>query len=425
MGVDLVMLQARQGNETLRRGAVKGCAYSLVDKNGVDFFYGTATPEPNAEPRAQFFDAFERLQAALEELDFDCVVALNVFLRDIGKKELARAVLHKVWGDSLMPATTYVPQTPCEDGVEILLAAIAVNSSNDPKKSFPINVFECGERASILEYDDVALGYFGGFTPDPAPIAAYERSFDAFSKMRAEIEANGFLFPQVFRTWLYQGSIVLPEGETQRYKELNRARSDFFYGMRFFEERLPKNVKFGAAYPASTGIGADDVDVAMSCFALKTERDDVIVAPIENPNQTSAFDYAEFYSPQSPKFARAVAVAFNDRADVYVSGTASIVNQETVCVGDPIGQTNQTLDNIEALISGSNLARYGVVGFDAALTDLAIARVYVKKPEHYATIREICERRLRDVPKIYTFADVCRDDLLVEVEGIASCRVAR
>lgn len=416
------MLSPRKETQTLQRGSVNGCAYSLIDKNGVDYFNGVAVPTVSGNTRAQIFSAFENLQSALEELDFEGIVKLDVFLRNIGDKELVRAVMNKVWDESFTPATTFVAQTPCDDSYDVVLLAVAVNSSNSSVNSTPISVYECGEHASVVEYDDVSIGFFGGFIPGELPIGAYERSFDAFSRMRAEVEGNGFLFPQVFRTWLYQGHIVLEEGETQRYKELNRARSDFFYGTRFLEERLPKGIDLGAIYPASTGIGADDVDVAMSCLALKTERDDVVFAPLENPNQTPAFDYSDFYSPKSPKFSRAMALSFNGRATVFVSGTASIVEQKTVCGGDVVGQTNQTLANIEALIAGSNLSRYGIQGFDASLSDLAVARVYIKNRKDYAAVRAICEKRLENVPVVYAYADVCRDDLLVEIEGVVSCR---
>ena len=415
------MLRERKGNQTLCRGQIDGCAFSVVDKNGVDYFYGLAIPTEGANARMQIFSAFERLEAAMEEVDACSLVNLNIFLREIGDKQLVRAIMNEKYGDFLIPATTFVAQKPCDSNQAIVVEATAVNSGGKDN-SLAVSVYNQGEHATIVEYDDVSIGFFGGFTPGEETVGAYARSFDAFSKMRAEVEANGFLFPQVFRTWLYQGHIVLEEGDTQRYKELNRARSDFFYGTRFIEQYLPKNVPLGAIYPASTGIGADDVDIAMSCHTIQTDRKDVFVVPLENPNQTPAFDYAEFYSPKSPKFSRACAVNFNDRCSVYVSGTASIVDQKTVFINDTVGQTNQTLDNIAALISGSNLKKHGIDGFESDLSDLSVARVYVKKPEYLDSVRSVCERRLADVPVVYTYADVCRDDLLVEIEGVVSCR---
>ncbi|MDO5309284.1 MAG: endoribonuclease L-PSP [Planctomycetia bacterium] len=416
------MLQPSQGSATIRRGHIEGCTYSLVDKNGVDFFYGISTPIELGDTRTQIFSALNQLKGALDEVDAtDQILTLNFFLREIGDKQLVREILHAHFHDLFDRATTFIAQKPCDDKYALVIEAVAANSSFSSENSIPVTVWRKDEKTTILEFDDLAFGFFGGFIPDEEPIGAYARSFSAFAKMRSEIEQCNFRFPQVFRTWLYQGNIVLPERDTQRYKELNRARSDFFYGVSFIEEYLPKNVKLGAIYPASTGIGADDVDVAMSCVALQTEREDVIVVPMENPNQISAFNYAQRYSPKSPKFARAMALAYNDRCSVYVSGTASIVDQTTVHIGDPVAQTNQTLDNIEALISESNLASHGITGFDANLKDLVVARVYVKNREHFDVIREVCQKRMPEVPLVYTFADVCRDDLLVEVEGVVAC----
>ena len=86
---------------------------------------------------------------------------------------------------------------------------------------------------------------------------------------------------------------------------------------------------------------------------------------------------------------------------------------------DVEAQTRQTLDNIEALISGSNLAQHGMPGLGATLADLAGIRVYIKRPGDYEKTRRVCEARLGELPAIYAVADVCRPELLVEIEGIA------
>jgi len=80
------------------------------------------------------------------------------------------------------------------------------------------------------------------------------------------------------------------------------------------------------------------------------------------------------------------------------------------------------LDNIAALIDGENLARHGIAGMSCGLANLECVRVYVKRPSEYKAIRQVCERRLPDVPVLYTIADVCRPELLVEIEGIAVTR---
>jgi enamine deaminase RidA (YjgF/YER057c/UK114 family) len=102
-----------------------------------------------------------------------------------------------------------------------------------------------------------------------------------------------------------------------------------------------------------------------------------------------------------------------------VSGTASIVNCKTVFVGDAAKQTQQTLDNVEQLIAPENFARHGMAGSGATLHDVAKLRVYVKRADDYERCREVVERRLPNVPALYLIADVCRPDLLVEIEAVA------
>ncbi|MBI5828971.1 MAG: hypothetical protein HZB20_05405 [Chloroflexi bacterium] len=145
----------------------------------------------------------------------------------------------------------------------------------------------------------------------------------------------------------------------------------------------------------------------------------MFLLPLENPQQTPVYQYERVYSPKSPKFVRAMAAVIGNYVTLWVSGTASIVNSKTQHIGDPRKQTEQTIENIEVLIAPDNLARHGVRGAGAKLSDLARVRVYVKRPQDYPICREVCERRFGIVPVIYTVADLCRSDLLLEMEGLA------
>ncbi len=152
---------------------------------------------------------------------------------------------------------------------------------------------------------------------------------------------------------------------------------------------------------------------------MATDRKDIFAVPLENPRQTSAFDYAEHYSPKTPKFSRAMALSCGNYATILVSGTASITNSETRHVGDAAAQTDETLDNVAALISEDNLCHHGLPGLGASLEGLGLVRVYIKREEDYANVRAACEKRLGELPTIYAMANVCRPDLLVEIEGFA------
>ena len=345
-------------------------------------------------------------------------VMCQFFLADIGMQELVRQQAIEIF-PQILGAVTFVPQAPAS-GAVIAIELWAVSGSRTENPSVICKTPQPGQVATV-EFDEMRWFFGGGFRPEPNPIGAYNRALNAFECLGKLLKKQQFLLEHVIRTWIYQGHLVLPEGKTQRYKELNRARTDFFGETVFLKDYLLSTHQ-GRVFPASTGIGADDMDVVLGAFALDTKRRDVIVVPLENPHQTSAFDYGTKYGPQSPKFSRAMAVATGNECLVFVSGTASITDSESRYPEAPAKQTEQTLDNIAVLIEGENLARHGISGIACGLDHLECVRVYVKRPSELDIIRQVCERRLPGVPIIYTVADVCRPELLVEIEGIALAR---
>ena len=229
---------------------------------------------------------------------------------------------------------------------------------------------------------------------------------------------------------------------------MNRARADFYKDIRFIADKVPKGIDH-LVYPASTGIGTSCThvsevcakqgclvgscsksqeahlkhcpacsDIVMSCIAVGSQDKDLVLVPLENPGQTAAFDYGETYSPKSPKFSRAMAVISKGNAMTFISGTASITDSESRYIEDIEGQTRLTLDNMEALVTEENFKRHGMPGYGGSLADMALVRVYIKRQEDYAKARAIVESRLGELPTVYAVADVCRPELLVEMEGI-------
>ena len=413
----------RKNEHHFYKTAFRGCNYSLMDNAGVTLFSAVISPDAEGDRQTRILSAIQRLDTLLQKERLEgSVIGQTVFLRDIGDKPLVRRLLLEYYGDNL-PVITYVPQPPCDDDHLLLFEVLAMKG-----KTRKMKILRRGEQGVIVDVAGLSFGFFGDILPEAKPVGAYARSLSAFTRMKSVMEENGFVVADLLRTWLYQGGIVQPEGTTQRYKELNRARTDFFEGTRFLENFIPTG-KSGVIYPASTGIGASGIDITMSCIALLAESGGangsskkIVTIPLENPGQTPAFDYGAVYSPQSPKFARAMAVVSENDCNIFISGTASIVDSETKFAGDPAAQTRQTIENIRALISAENLKRHGIPGFGAGLENLAAVRVYVKRKEDYSVIRAICEEIFGATPIIYTLADVCRDDLLVEIEGIAACR---
>jgi chorismatase len=229
----------------------------------------------------------------------------------------------------------------------------------------------------------------------------YLRAFDLIERMG---------YPEVARMWNIVGGITAPvEGRTgtDRYGEFCQARA------RAFRQRglVTGNM------PAATGIGGHDGHT--TAYLLATRSRDII--RIENPRQVPAYEYPDCYGAQAPSFARAAYVRSDGGfGDLFISGTASIVGHQTVHHGDVELQTRTTLENIAELVSGGNLRRYGIDA-DVALRDLDYVKVYVKLPRDLETVRRICASVLGPSRQVgYAIADICREDLLVEIEGFVS-----
>ncbi|MBI5799879.1 MAG: dioxygenase [Verrucomicrobia bacterium] len=339
---------------------------------------------------------------------------MMVFLRDVEDEAECRKIIRCRFGDE-SPVTTFVVQPPC-CGAALGMELWALGGPG-------VKVERFGPHLVAAEADGIRWVHCGDIRGDDAADGPYSESMSGFRLMQEQLALAGVGFDQVVRTWIYLNQITAGEDGLQRYQEFNRARTDVFQGVRFGNKAraawAPETI-----YPASTGIGTRGAAITMSCMALDTRRPDVFLMPLENPQQTPAYDYQANYSPLSPKFSRAMAVVQGHFVATLVSGTASIVDSKTCHPGDVVRQTEQTIENIERLIAPENFARHGMAGTGAALGDIAKLRVYVKHAEDYEKCREVCERRLPGAPAIYLHADVCRPDLLVEIEAVAFSPVA-
>lgn len=397
----------------IKRESCRGIGYSIAELNGVRHVFVSAVPRKGTGLAEQAHDALATVRAVVgEHGDCNSIVHQAVFVRDLEHVETCRQIIKDFYGDQL-PATSYIPQPPC-DGKELAIEALGVGCGE-------VEIERCCEQLVIARHSGITWIHAANLFPSPTVSGVYDRSLVAFEKMSQMLAKKNVRYDEVIRTWLYLGDIVGMEGEAQRYKELNRARTDFYTHFTFGRGRTPATYR-GPVYPASTGIGTEGKGITMSCIALQTDRQDLVLVPLENPQQVSAFDYGEHYSPKSPKFARAMAVAAGDSATVFVSGTASITDAESRHVGDVAAQTHQTLDNIAALISADNFSNHGSPGLGATLDDLALVRVYIKRQEDFEKTRAACEARFGERPTIYAVADVCRPELLVEIEGVAYCQ---
>lgn len=372
------------------------------------------TPEPAGTLGEQLPALLLRMQSLLQQQSAPMMVTtLTIFLREAQDRAQCEVLLAEHFRGQ-PPVMTLVQQPP-GNGAAVALEAWAIGGDQ-------VQVERFGKHAVAVSYNGARYIHCGGLVAGGGG-DAYAQALVGLEGLRGALECAGTGFEDMVRTWFFLGDITGASLGKQRYQEFNRARTDVYQGIGF-SSLLAGESGLGTVYPASTGIGMAGRDVAVGCLAVQASPQHARLVPLENPRQTPACNYPRSCSAQSPKFSRATALIHGNELTIWISGTASIVESETRHVGDLAKQVEETLDNIASLISPANLAAQGIAA-GAQLADLAKMRVYLKRAEDYAACKAICDRRAGGVPAIYAVADVCRPELLVEIEGVAFLRLPK
>jgi len=212
-------------------------------------------------------------------------------------------------------------------------------------------------------------------------------------------------YPFVYRFWNYMADINAVSQGLERYRQFNLGRQEAF---------LARGRNVAGELPAACALG-----VAQGALQVAFLAGRIAPRAIENPRQVNAYDYPEDYGPRSPTFSRASLLRLPGEEVLFISGTASIVGYRTLHAGDVLGQTRETLANIEAVILEANRImpdRW----FDPARL---FYRVYVRHGTDLAVVRDELNRLTgTQAHALFLQADICRDDLLLEIEATAfSC----
>jgi chorismate lyase/3-hydroxybenzoate synthase len=202
-------------------------------------------------------------------------------------------------------------------------------------------------------------------------------------------------FPHLLRMWNYLDAINEGDGDAERYRQfcIGRARGI----------GRPNC----ALLPAATAIGRQQQTHQLQVFWVAART---CGTAIENPRQVSAYHYPRAHGPVSPSFSRAMVAP--DRT-VLVSGTASIVGHVSQHEGDAQAQLAETLRNLAAVTSHAGSRR------DAARRQ-DLLKVYVRDPTLVPMIAERLRKEYPDASPIYLAGDICRRELLLEIECIHS-----
>jgi enamine deaminase RidA (YjgF/YER057c/UK114 family) len=240
----------------------------------------------------------------------------------------------------------------------------------------------------------------GGPSDQAAETDRQARSTAMFHQAEKLLRSAGASYQDVVRTWIYISDIL------DWYGEFNAVRNRCYSEYGFLENKNAAVQPEQIYLPASTGIegrNPSGLPATMDVFAIHRSPGSTIqIRAVHGVKQRSPFRYGSAFS-------RAVVVEEPDNKLILVSGTASIDEQgKSVCIGDPAAQIRQTLNVISTLISSE----------DATLQDLCEATVFLKHRQDFPIYQQIATQAgINNMPSVNVVADVCREELLFELDA--------
>jgi chorismate lyase/3-hydroxybenzoate synthase len=291
--------------------------------------------------------------------------------------------------------------------------SLAATASSDPAVvSVPLAALDCdplwllwSARPAIRREMTGGVGMVASadhvVVHERLPVAAHDDLAAATSAMYLRLvrRVRTLGYPHLVRIWNFVPGINGGSGDEENYLRFNRGRAAVF-------GELAVPVKH---YPAATVVGSPTgtpLTVIMLASRIEPQA-------IENPRQTSAYRYPRQYGPQPPAFARATLLPHGTGATLFISGTASIVGHESRHrqIGAQLAEACANLQTLKAAAAACMPGH--------AVQPSGCWLVYLRNPGDREHIAEAVTRELGNRDTVaFLQADICRRELLVEIEGI-------
>jgi chorismate lyase/3-hydroxybenzoate synthase len=231
-----------------------------------------------------------------------------------------------------------------------------------------------------------------------------EASRQAYDVVQSYLQQSPHPWP--LKIWNYIPGINEGSGDKERYRQFCLGRAD---AVLIDPGDLPP-------LPAATAIGTHSAEPALQVYFLAGALPGM---DVENPRQVSAWRYPRQYGPRSPLFSRGTILTLNGSRQFLISGTASVIGHQTHHENQVTDQLRESLRNVRSLLNeGHRLMGDARAQLDAN----GILKVYIRDPADYDRIRATLEANApAEIPRIYLQGDICRENLLTEIDGIVGC----
>jgi enamine deaminase RidA (YjgF/YER057c/UK114 family) len=271
----------------------------------------------------------------------------------------------------------------------------------------------------VVDHENMKIVVASGLSQQNTGGSILQQSINAFEQARTILEEEKMEWSDIIRQWNYIEQITANETNeslvSQHYQIFNDVRTKYY-----------NQSKFENGFPAATGIGTDFGGICIDFIAARFNDKSIIIG-LKNPAQVDAYAYSRQvladnnvmsdFCRTTPKFERAKVVVTSLGQWIFVSGTAAITGETSMIDNAVEHQTELTIENILKLISSENLRNHGVKKIHEVRIDYL--RAYVKYQKDIPLVMELCKKRFPEITIACVVADVCRPELLVEIEGLA------
>ena len=242
-----------------------------------------------------------------------------------------------------------------------------------------------------------------------------DRVDEAYEQIGRRLDMSAARHP--VRVWNFIPQILEPLGEHRhRYMVFNAARYKAYENWYGSFDQFPKFLA------TASGVGHRGRDLMIHCLAARQ-----LGVAVENPRQISSYLYSTRYGHRPPCFSRARQVFHAERSESWlmVGGTASIVGEDSrhdECIHRQLDETFQNLSllmttAIRAEQNGSSLNSHNG---ESPMGRFRHLRVYHTRSSYREVIMREIEARMMNAETIECLhAQLCRPELLLEIEGLA------
>jgi enamine deaminase RidA (YjgF/YER057c/UK114 family) len=362
------------GAATLQRNVSPGMAIITLNRASCQEHFITSVSQGDESAES----LFERVAAAIRERNAQ-IISQDVFGIPADGGTNIQALKDALGGVD-------APVMWLENGRDRSLCGLHVWAvSGTPVRSLELDGRIVG---SVFEDDCGQYCRLGGLLPEDATRPRAGQAADILAQMDAVLRSNGMDFSCVLRTWFYNHDIL------DWYDHFNEVRNAFFCQKELFDRWLPASTGIGGRNAAGTALTG-------GLLAFRPTNPDIRAAAVPSPLQDSATEYGS-------SFSRAVELSLADHKRLYISGTASIDPAgETAHVGDPQAQVKLTMEVVCAILESR--------GMDWANVQRALA--YFKHAEDAPILETYrVQNKLPRFPVVLVENDICRDELLFEIE---------